>query len=172
MCQIWKISICKRGVFGWLKVTFGKQCKEKMWKNGAIFRNKFHKLLGQFSSNLVCRVTYMEGTKYVYLIEIGPMVRDMRGWKRQLAVPVNNTLVHHMAFLAADTWPCVLMSRTVANYAISNPLTKIKTIVYIFGSISISSTYLLFKTSYSKIVNIVNHVIQKYIFLQWILPTQ
>ena len=58
---------------------------------------------------------YVEGTKYVYSIEIGPMVRDTRGWKRQLAVPVNNTLVHHMAFLAADTWPCVLMSHTVAN---------------------------------------------------------
>ena len=86
-----------------------------MWKNGAIFRNKSHKLLGQFSSNLVCRVMYMEGTKYVYLIEIGPMVRDTRGCKWQLAVPVNNTLAHHMAFLAADTWPCVLMSCTVAN---------------------------------------------------------
>ena len=27
----------------------------------------------------------------------------------KLAVPVNNTLVYHMAFLATDTRPCVLM---------------------------------------------------------------
>ena len=39
------------------------------------------------------------------------------------------------------------------NLAISNPLAKIKAIAHIFGSIGISSMYLLFKTS--KIANIV-----------------
>ena len=32
-----------------------------------------------------------------------------------LAVPVNNTLVCRMSFLAADTWPCVLIKFTYAN---------------------------------------------------------
>ena len=53
----------------------------------------------------------MEGIKYVNLIEIGPVVKEIRGAENgELAVPVNNTLVSHMAFLAADTRPCVLMS--------------------------------------------------------------
>ena len=52
----------------------------------------------------------MEGIKYVNLIEIGPMVIEIRGAENsELAVPVNNTLVSHTAFLAADTRPCVLM---------------------------------------------------------------
>ena len=33
----------------------------------------------------------------------------MRVENGELAVPVNNTLVCHMAFLAADTRPCVLI---------------------------------------------------------------
>ena len=38
------------------------------------------------------------------LIEIGPVVIEIQvAEKGELAVPVNNTLVHHMAFLAADT---------------------------------------------------------------------
>ena len=44
----------------------------------------------------------MEGIKYVNLI---PGVENSK-----LAVPVNNTLLHHPVFLAADTRPCVLMS--------------------------------------------------------------
>ena len=53
----------------------------------------------------------MEGIKYVNLIQIGPVVTEIRGVKNsKLAVPVNNTLVRHMAFLAADTRPCVLIS--------------------------------------------------------------
>ena len=76
----------------------------------AIFRNTSHELLGRFLSNLVCRVTYMEGIKYVNLIEIGLVVIEIRGAKNgELAVPVNNTLVRHTAFLAADTQPCVLI---------------------------------------------------------------
>ena len=53
----------------------------------------------------------MEGIKYVNLIEISPVVIEIRGAEKgELAVPVNNTLVrHHTAFLAADTRPCVLM---------------------------------------------------------------
>ena len=55
-------------------------------------------------SNLVCRVAYMEGIKYVNLIEIGSVVMEIRGAENgELAVPVNNIIVHHTAFLAADT---------------------------------------------------------------------
>ena len=46
----------------------------------------------------------MEGIKYVNLIEIGLVVIEIQGVENgELAVPVNNTLVHHTAFLAADT---------------------------------------------------------------------
>ena len=56
----------------------------------------------------------MEGIKYVNLIEIGPVVIEIRGAENgELAVPVNNTLVSHTAFLAADTRPCVLMNNLV-----------------------------------------------------------
>ena len=52
----------------------------------------------------------MEDIQYVNVIEIGLVVIEIRGAKNgELAVPVNNTLVCHMAFLAADTQPCVLM---------------------------------------------------------------
>ena len=46
----------------------------------------------------------MEGINYVNLIEIGQVVIQIRGVENgELAVPVNNTLVHHTVFLAADT---------------------------------------------------------------------
>ena len=52
----------------------------------------------------------MEGIKYVNLIEIGSVGIEIRGVENgELAVPVNNTLVHHLAFLAADTRPCALI---------------------------------------------------------------
>ena len=52
----------------------------------------------------------MEGIKYVNLIEIGLVVIEIRGAENsKLAVPVNNTLMSHTAFLAADTRPCVLI---------------------------------------------------------------
>ena len=55
----------------------------------------------------------MEGIKYVNLIEISPVVIEIRGAENsKLVVPVNNTLVRHTAFLAADTWSCVLISYT------------------------------------------------------------
>ena len=52
----------------------------------------------------------MEGIKYLNLIEIGPVVIEIRAVENSdLVVPVNNTLVHHTAFLATDTQPRVLM---------------------------------------------------------------
>ena len=53
----------------------------------------------------------MEGIKYVNLIEISPVVIEIRGAENgELVVPVNNTLVSHNAFLAADTRLCVLIT--------------------------------------------------------------
>ena len=44
------------------------------------------------------------------LIEIGPVFIDIQGVENgELAVPVNNTHVHHTTFLATDTRPCVLI---------------------------------------------------------------
>ena len=52
----------------------------------------------------------MEDINYVILIEISPVVIEIQGVENgEVAVPVNNTLVRHTAFLAADTQPCVLM---------------------------------------------------------------
>ena len=81
-------------------------------ENRAIFRNAYesHKLLHLFSSNLVCKAVYMKGIKYVNLIEIGPVVIEIRGVENgDLVVPVNNTLVCRMCFFAVDTQLCVLM---------------------------------------------------------------
>ena len=61
----------------------------------------------------------MEGKKYVNLIEIGSVVIEIWGVENgELAIPVNNTLVYHTAFLAADTQPCVLipMARDISGY--------------------------------------------------------
>ena len=61
-------------------------------------------LLGRFLSKLVCRAAYMEGIKYVTLIKINPVVKEIQGIKNdKLVVPVNNMLVCHTTFLAADT---------------------------------------------------------------------
>ena len=58
----------------------------------------------------------MEGIKYVNLIKIGPVVIEIWGVENgKLAVPVNSTLVHHTAFLATDTQPCVLISYSLAT---------------------------------------------------------
>ena len=46
------------------------------------------------------------------LIEIGSVVIEIREAENgKLAVPVNNTLVRHTAFLAADTRPCCVLIR-------------------------------------------------------------
>ena len=67
-------------------------------------------LLSQFPSDLVCRVAYITAIKYVNLIEIDPVVIDIQGVENgKLAIPINNTLVRHIAFLVTDTWPCVLI---------------------------------------------------------------
>ena len=51
-----------------------------------------------------------EGIKYVILIEISSLVIEIQGVENgELEVPINNTLVHHTAFLAADTQLCVLI---------------------------------------------------------------
>ena len=53
---------------------------------------------------------YIENRKYVNLKEIGSAVIEIRGVEHgKLAVPVNSTLVHHTAFLTAETRLCVLM---------------------------------------------------------------
>ena len=63
-------------------------------------------------SNLVCQVVYTEHIKYVNLIEIGLVVIEILGvGNGDLAVSVNNTLVCRTSLLAADTRPCVLMTR-------------------------------------------------------------
>ena len=49
----------------------------------------------------------MEGIKYVNLIEIIPLIIEIQGVA--LLVPINNTLVCRMSFLAADIQICVLM---------------------------------------------------------------
>ena len=52
----------------------------------------------------------MECIQYVNLIQIGPVVIEIRRLENgKLVVSVNNTLVHHMAFLAADTQQGVLI---------------------------------------------------------------
>ena len=53
----------------------------------------------------------MEGIKYANLIELGLVGIEIQGVENgELAVPVNNTLVSHTAFLVADTRPCVLIN--------------------------------------------------------------
>ena len=49
-------------------------------------------------------------------IEISPVVIEIQGVENgKLAVPVNNALVSHMAFLATDTRPCVLIYTKYGN---------------------------------------------------------
>ena len=53
---------------------------------------------------------FIEGIKYINLIEIGPVVMEMQRVENgDLMVPVNNTIVCCTSFLAADTQPCVLI---------------------------------------------------------------
>ena len=63
----------------------------------------------------------MEDIKYVNLIEIDSVVIEIRGAENgELVVSVNNTLVSHTAFLAADTRPCVLIATTGYSYALTS----------------------------------------------------
>ena len=80
--------------------------RRKMWRKWGNFRNTISWITGP---DLVCRVAYMEGIRYMNLVEIGPVVIEIWGVENgKLAVPVNNTLMCHMAFLAADTRPMCL----------------------------------------------------------------
>ena len=55
----------------------------------------------------------MEGIKYLNVIEISPVVIEIRRVENgKLAVAVNSTFVHHTAFLASDIRPCVLITST------------------------------------------------------------
>ena len=77
--------------------------RKRSRKYGNFQEHISRELLNQFLSSLVCRVAYMEGIKYVNLIEIGPVVIQIRGDENgELAVPVNNTLVCHTAFLVTS----------------------------------------------------------------------
>ena len=80
-----------------------------MWRKWANFQEHIsHEVLGQFPSNLVCRVAYIQGIKYMILTEIGLVVIELWGVENgKFAVPVNNTLMCHTAFLAADIRPCL-----------------------------------------------------------------
>ena len=73
--------IDKRGIFGWLKVTFVKRCKEeeKREGNGAIFRNTY--IMNYWANFLqICMLGHVyEGHKYVNLIEIGAAVIEIQG---------------------------------------------------------------------------------------------
>ena len=97
----------------WAQSYFCKMVRRRrrMWRKWANFqRHISRELLGQFPSNLARGIACMEDIKYVNLIEISLMVIEIWGVESsELAVPINNTLVRHTTFLAADTWPCVLI---------------------------------------------------------------
>ena len=62
----------------------------------------------------------MAGIKYVNLIEISPVVIEIQGVENgELVVPVNNTLVRHTAFLAADTRLCLDMQNDSSSYMLT-----------------------------------------------------
>ena len=96
----------------WLAQSYHCKMVQKRRKWGNFQGYISHKLLGQFLLNLVCRVAYMYGTKYVNLIKINLVVIEIQRVENgELVVPVNNALVHHTAFLAADTRLCVLIEQ-------------------------------------------------------------
>ena len=74
-----KKSFHGKGVFGWFKVTFVKRYKEeeKGEENGQFSGTHISRTTGLISFKLVCRVVYMEGIKYVNLIEIGIVVIEI-----------------------------------------------------------------------------------------------
>ena len=93
--------------------------RRKYEENWTTFRNVYlvNYVLSRFSSNLVCKVVYMKGIKYVNLIEIGPVVIEIQGVENgDLVVPVNNTLVCRTSFLAVDTRLCVLIKYSLNFY--------------------------------------------------------
>ena len=88
----------REGCFLLAQVTFVKRCEEeeKVKKIGQFSGTHISRTTGLISPllNLVCRVAYLEGIKYVNLIKIGPVVIEIQGAENgELVVPVNNTLV-------------------------------------------------------------------------------
>ena len=64
---------------------------------------------------------YVEGIKCVNLIEINPVVIEMRGVENgELVVTVNNILVCYTAFLASDTTMCLDCYCLLASYTVCN----------------------------------------------------
>ena len=82
--------------------------KKLLYKNCLYFNYSqltlSRKLLSRSPSNLVCRVTYIEGTQCINFIKISLAVIEIGEVENSdLVVPVKNTLVHHMACLVNDT---------------------------------------------------------------------
>ena len=74
----------RKGVFGWLKVTFCKtvrrRIKKMVKKMGQFLGTHISRTTGLISSYLVCRVAYMEGIKYMIYGRNWPSgSRDTRG---------------------------------------------------------------------------------------------
>ena len=62
------------------------------------------------------------------------MVIEIQGVENgELAVPVNNTLMSHMAFLAAYTRPCVLITIHV-KFMYNNWLNKVYHFSYVYDT--------------------------------------
>ena len=67
-----------------------------MKKMGNFHEHISCQLQSQILSNLVCRVAYTEGIKYVNLIEITPAAIEIQGVDNgELSVSINNILVPH-----------------------------------------------------------------------------
>ena len=99
------------------------QRRRKIRRKSDNFQERiFQKLLSWFPLNSVCQVVYMESIKYINLIEIDCVVIEIWGVENgDLAVPVNNTLVCHMSFLAPDTRPCVLIFIHAGDTGLQGP---------------------------------------------------
>ena len=69
-------------IFGQLNIIFKNSAKKKNVNKIMQFIRNIRiscELLSQFSSNLVCKVMYMEGIKHVNLIEINPVIIEIQG---------------------------------------------------------------------------------------------
>ena len=75
MSQISKKSIYEKDVFGWLKVTFENGAKKK--KNVNKMGQFSGTYISPFPSNLECKVAYMEGTKFMNLVEISTVLIEI-----------------------------------------------------------------------------------------------
>ena len=106
MCQIRKKLIYEKGG----SKLFLKWCKEeKCEDNGTVFRNTY--LANYWADFLqIWYVCVYRGHKICKLNRNWPTnYRENEDEDGGLAIPVNNTLVCLMAFLATDTQPCDLI---------------------------------------------------------------